>query len=111
MVLSAWRADCKPHQSVIFVGQTGKVVPELVHKHVRRPETVGRNCGIEIEYASSPVRLAVHQNLDEFVRSIRRSIAQCTVLKGQYVTLRTEGGVAGTERRAVVDSSRRTRDT
>ncbi len=83
---------------------------ELVHEDVRRPDAVGRDGAVEAEDAAAAVGGAIRQNLDEFVRRVRRDVAEGLVLEGQHVALGIERVVGGADRRLPVDMLRRSRD-
>ena len=76
------------------------------HRHVREvlgmPDVLlgGRACHC----------WAIRQNLDEFVRRVRRDVAEGLVLEGQHVALGIERVVGGANRRLPVDVLRRSRD-
>src|SRR6266704_2448671 len=95
-------------RSVILIRQPREVMPEFMYENIRRPLTVGCDGRTQIEYPASSVGLSVYQNLDEFIRRKGGNIAQRTIVGSQNVALSIESVICGSQRRAMMNSARRT---
>src|SRR5450432_5487 len=83
---------------------------KLVDEDVIRKRVVGRHGAVEIENSTATVGLVVRNNLDELIGRELRDFAQRVIVESQHVAFGTEGVVARSQRRIVIDASRGARD-